>query len=349
MFYSLSRAAHLFSCGPVELTADQLKEMVNRQELPGLSKGRGGWGWSESTIGVIGQELGFLKAPNKPLVLSVFVTKGGVLKTTLTLNLARLFALHGIRTLVIGLDLQGDITTALGHQPAAEADDLASALSALDSTQGLYDYFKGEAGLSEIILKTELPHLDFIPETSELIALDQELFLKPRREHWLKEKVVRPLTQQYEVILLDGSPNWNQLTTNALVAADSLISPVECRINNFRNLRLFRALLEQCRRDLSLNFQHLFVPTRLNPQRKLSREIHQWYQESLPGCLALGIRESIHGEEGSALFRSIPEHAPDSAAAAECKTFVKSLWQLVTSQRREQRPHSTEVQPWPSA
>ena len=349
MFYTLSKAARLFS-GPksAPLTPDELLALVKHQELPALARGRGGLGWTESDIAEVGQELGFLRNPTRPLVLSVFVTKGGVLKTTLSLNIARLLALHGVKTLVIGLDLQGDVTSALGYQPAAAAENLDEALAALDDTRGLYDYYKENAGLTELILKTDLPHLDFIPETSELIALDQELFLRPRREQWLKEKVILPLTKKYEVIVLDGSPNWNQLTTNSLVACDVLISPVECRINNFRNLRLFRALLHQCQKDMGLNFQHLYVPTRLNSQRKLSREIYQWYQENLPGCSEIAVRESIHGEEGSALHLSIPELAPDSLAGQEMKLLVRAMWNLATSRRREIRRSKSEVNSWPS-
>lgn len=348
MFYTLSKAARLFSYPDSSpLSASDLQEMSDRHELPPLKKGRGGLGWSPETVAGVGQEIGFLKHPAKPLFLSVFVTKGGVLKTTVSLNIARLLALHGIKTLVIGLDLQGDITSALGYQPAEGADDLDEAMAALDGTRGLYDYFKEKAGLTELILKSDLPHLDFIPETSELIALDQELFLRPRREHWLKEKVITPLTQKYEAIILDSSPNWNQLTTSSLVAADMLVSPVECRINNFRNLRLFRALLKQCQSDLDLDFQHMYVPTRLNTQRKLSREIFQWYQENLPGCSEVAVRESIHGEEGSALHRSIPELAPDAQAAEEMKALVRAIWNLALSRRREVRRLKTEVNPWP--
>lgn len=348
MFYTLSKAARLFSHpASANLSAEDLRQMTEAHALPPLSKGRGGWGWNEDQITQVGAEVGFLKRPAKPIVLSVFVTKGGVLKTTLSLNIARLLALHGLKTLVIGLDLQGDITSALGYQPAAEADSLNEALRALDGTLGLYDYYRDRAGLTELILKSDLPTLDFIPETSELIALDQELFMRPRREHWLKEKVVAPLSKLYEVIILDSSPNWTQLTTNSLVATDLLISPVECRINNFRNLRLFRALLNQCQSDLSLNFQHLYVPTRLNVQRKLSREIFQWYQDNLPGCSEVAVRESIHGEEGSALHCSVPELAPESSAAEEMKLLVRSLWNLAVSRRRETRRSNIEVNPWP--
>ncbi|MGE0762200.1 MAG: ParA family protein [Bdellovibrionales bacterium] len=349
MFYSTQKVAHLFSLpGMTGRTSEELINMAQTGQLPPLVRGRGGLGWREKDIVTVGQQLSPLRRPHKPMVLTLFVTKGGVLKTTLSLNLARQFALHGIKTLVIGLDLQGDVTTALGHQAIRQEDDLQQAMAALDRTRGLYDYFGEHSGLDDLIQKTDLPTLDLIPETPELIALDQELLLRPRREYWLKEKVTRPLLQRYDLIILDCSPNWNQLITNALVATDFLLSPVECRINNYRNLKMFQGLVHQCRQDLSLTLQHGFVPTRLNPNRKLSREIGEWYRAKLPGCMESAIRESVQGEEATAMNQSIPEFAADSTSAEEVKQLLVEVWQLMASGRREVK-HSHNVDketPW---
>lgn len=349
MFYTATKVSQLYSLphasGP---TVDELAAQVAAGQLPMWRKGRGGFGWDDTSICDVGTILSPMRRPSKPLVFTVFVTKGGVLKTTLSLNLARLLALNGLKTLVVGLDLQGDITTNLGHQISVESDNLDQALKELDTAHGLYDYFNHRVGLENLIQATDLACLHLIPETPELMALDQELLLKPRREYWLKEKVTGPLSQKYDVIILDCSPSWNQLITNALVAADVLISPVECRINNYRNLKMFQPLLAQFRRDLNLDFQHVYVPTRLNSQRKLSREIGQWYAQHLPGCLDGAIRESVHGEEASALNLSVPEHAADSASASEIKSLLHQIWLLATSGRKSTRALHQENHAWPS-
>lgn len=313
-----------------------------------MRKGRGGWGWDHALLPQIGAKLGFLKAPIRPIVLSTFVTKGGVLKTTLTLNLARLLALHEIPTLVVGLDLQGDITTSLGQNPAEGVQDLSEALAAYDQVKGLYDYFENRAGLTDLILKTDLPALDLIPETPELMALDQALLTRARRENWLSEKVIAPLKQRYSVILIDCSPNWNNLITNALMCSDLVLSPVECRIHNFRNLQLFRSLLQQFESDMNHPLRQLFVPTRFQPQRKLSREIQHWYLQHLPNCLEHSIKENLQGEEASALHLSVPEYTPQSSAAQDMKAMVSELWNLTTSRRVEIRPSQLQEQQWPS-
>ncbi len=278
-----------------------------------------------SDLSTIGESFGFLRKPDKPIAASIFVTKGGVLKTSLTLNLARTAALHGLKVCVVGLDMQGDITQALGNEGPDENESLEEALRTLNSLKGLSDFFVGQSKLEDIIVDTELPGLSFIPETPELVALDQSLLTRNRREYWLLENVVNPLKQRFDLILMDCSPNWNRLINNALVASDVLLSPVECKINNFRNLRTFRALIAEFRRDMRLEFDHVFIPTRVVGSRRLSREIFEWYRANLKGCTRMSIRESVHGEEATALRLSIAEHSPVSAPAAEMRLLLAEV------------------------
>lgn len=296
--------------------------------LPPFSKGadnRTLKSWASYDLPLVGEKVGFLPKLHSPIAASIFVTKGGVLKSSLTLNLARMAALHGIRTCVVGLDMQGDVSTSLGESMDEEAS-LAEALAQVNSVKGLAQVFVGEATLDEVLKPTDLPTLFYIPETPELVALDQSLMNRNRREYWLKENVVAPLKRDFDLVLLDCSPNWNRLITNALVACDVLISPLECKINNFRNLTTFRALIEEFSTEMQVDFKHLFVPTRLSPARKLSQEIRDWYQEHLPNCTKTAIRESIQGEESIAMRLSMPEYAPNSAAADELRSLLKEVW-----------------------
>lgn len=319
--YSAKKAFAIFGADP----ADGTTVSPTRKSYP------------VETLSDLGQEVGFLKKPSKPIAASIFVTKGGVLKTTLTLNLARMAALHGLKVCVVGLDMQGDITQTLGNEGPDENESLEEALRTLNSLKGLSDLFIGQATLEEILVKTEIPNLSYIPETPELVALDQSLLSRNRREYWLKENVIEPLKAKFDLILMDCSPNWNRLINNALVASDVLISPIESKINNFRNLRTFRALISEFRRDMRLDFKHTFVPTRVVASRRLSREIFDWYRENLDTpdalppslCTSRSIRESIHGEEAMALRLSIPEHAPNSVAAAEIRLLLAEIGDLL--------------------
>lgn len=319
--YSTKRAFAVFGADAAEFVKTESRDPAVRRS------------YSLETLSEVGALAGFLQKPERPVAASVFVTKGGVLKTTLTLNLARMAALHGLRVCVVGLDMQGDITQALGNEGPDENESLEEALRTLNSLKGLSDLFVGQATLDEIVLPTEIPTLSYIPETPELVALDQSLLSRNRREYWLLENVVEPLKAKFDLILMDCSPNWNRLINNAIVASDILISPIESKINNFRNLRTFRALVAEFRRDMRLNFKHVFVPTRLVASRRLSREIYDWYRSNLDDqnavCTTRSIRESIHGEEAMALRLSIPEHAPMNAASAEIRCLLLELGEVL--------------------
>lgn len=317
---------------------------IDESRLPpfarSLSDNRRLKSWTLRELPAVGEVIGFLEKPSRPIAVAVFVTKGGVLKSTLTLNLARMAALHGIRTCVVGLDMQGDITTALSTDDFDEASDdesLADAVAKFDSLRGLADVFSGDAILDDVVLATEIPTLTFIPETPELVALDQSLIHKNRREYWLQEYVVNPLKEHYDLILLDCSPNWNRLITNALVACDVLISPLECKINNFRNFKTFQGLLEEFKNDMRSQFTQIYIPTRLSPNRKLSREIFEWYKTNLQNCSEIAIRESLQGEEAMAMCVSIPEYAPSSPAAKEVRDLLREIWPLMAASKSAQR------------
>jgi chromosome partitioning protein len=294
--------------------------------------------WGIEDLPQIGEQYGFLKRLERPVALAVFTTKGGVLKTTITLNIARMAALHNIRTCVVGLDMQGDVTTALGfNTDLEESDDLQSAITRLNRTRGLLNVFKGEASLEDVVLPTDIPTLSFIPETPELVALDQLISSKNRREYWLKEHVIDPLKQKFDLVIMDCSPNWNRLITNALVACDSLISPLECKINNFRNYQAFRAFLEEFRKELKLEFDFIFIPTRFTSTRKLSAEIRSWYLTHVPNCVTGSIRESVHGEESVAQHISVPEYVPGSLAADEMREAILEIWNRLLETSKRQR------------
>jgi chromosome partitioning protein len=280
----------------------------------------------------VGEKVGFMKKPARPVAAAVFVTKGGVLKSSLTVNLARMAALHNIRTCVVGLDMQGDVTTSLGGDFDDGEDSLADAIARMNSLHGLADVFTAQSKLSDVIRPTDIPTLFYIPETPELVALDQSLINRNRREYWLKENVINPLKENFDLILMDCSPNWNRLITNALVASDVLISPLECKINNFRNFKTFRALLSEFREDLRVNFAQVYVPTRLAPARRLSVEIFDWYRSNLEECTETAIRESVQGEESIALHSSVPEYAPTTAAADEMRELLREVWDVIQAQ-----------------
>jgi chromosome partitioning protein len=321
---------------PQQWTLKQIAHLFSNPDLPKLykekHKGPLQKNFTPSELSDFGAEYGFLPRLHKPMAVTVFTTKGGVLKSTIALNLARLAALHNMKTLVIGLDIQGDVTTALGHgQELEEVEHLDEALKKIDEIKGLPDFFNQQVALNKLIVATDLPKLFLIPETPELVALNDSLSNIHRREFWLKEKVIDPLKEHFDLIIMDCSPNWNRLTTNALVASDALISPLECKINNFRNFKVFYHFLNEFKRDMHINFDCIFIPTKYASNKRLGMEIKQWYQENVRGCTSNGVRESVHGEESTAVNRSLLEHDPQKVASREMMKLFMEVFQRMQS------------------
>ena len=284
--------------------------------------------WELQHLPLIGERYGSLRHFEKSLAIAVFSTKGGVLKTTLSLNIARMAALHNIRTCVVGLDIQGDVTKALGLEVEIdEGSDLETALRSTPSHLSLADVFAGRAKIQDTVLTLpDLPTLSFIPESSSLAALDAGLTLRNRREYWLRETIIQPLKEQFELIVMDCSPSWSQIISNALVACDALVSPLETKINHFRNYPEFRVFLSDFETQMRLKYDHIFVPTRFNSGRRLCCEIRNWYLTNVAGCTTSSIRESVTGEEAMSMCLSLPEFAPTSVAGNEMRDLLSEIW-----------------------
>ena len=346
--YTAQKILRIYNCN---VGRDALVKAEKAGHIPSPSRKQSGSiktrVWDAADLPRIGERYGFLRRPARSLCVAIFTTKGGVLKTTLALNIARMAALHNLRTCVVGLDLQGDITSALGFNADLEdAEDMDAAIERLNSARGLGEVFQKSAGVLDVVQPTDLPTLFAIPETADLVALDRGISARSRREYWLKEQVIAPLREEFDLIILDCSPNWNQLISNALAACDVLVSPLECKINQFRNLQVFQLLTDEYRHELRLRYDHIFVPTRFASTRKLSAEIRSWYLANVHGVTHGCIREAVQGEESVAAHLSLPEYVPTSLVADEMRELLKEIWERMLAVARRTEPYE-EGQPTP--
>jgi chromosome partitioning protein len=147
-------------------------------------------------------------------IIAIANQKGGVGKTTTSINLAACLGVLEKRVLLIDADPQANASSGLGID--------------VESVEfGTYQVLEHTISAEKAIVKTSSPNLDIIPAHIDLVAIEIELVDKPEREYMLK-KSLASLKDKYDYILIDCAPSLGLITLNSLVAADSVIIPIQC-------------------------------------------------------------------------------------------------------------------------
>jgi chromosome partitioning protein len=194
------------------------------------------------------------------LVFAVVNQKGGVGKTTTSVNLAACLGVDGLRVLVVDLDPQGNATSGFGVDKSA-------------LQQCVYDLLVNDAPVEELIRPSVCENVDLIPATINLAGAEVELVAAMSRE-WRLRRGLAPVRDRYQVILIDSPPSLSLLTLNALAAADRALVPIQCEYYALEGI-------SQLLKTLTLVKQHLnrelsvggVVLTMHDPRVRLTQQV----------------------------------------------------------------------------
>src|SRR5687768_5103727 len=236
--------------------------------------------------------------------------KGGVAKTTTTLNLAAAFAEKDHRVLCIDLDPQGNLTMSQGIDP-----------DTLDMS--MYDVLVHGTSIREVIKRREV---DVAAASIDLAGAEIAMSTMIGRERAL-QKAFEPILEDYDFICIDTPPSLGLLTINALTAAHKVIVPVQCEYLSMRGLVQLQNTLSMIREELNPDVDiEGILPTLVDSRTVHAKEAIEIVEENFGDrVFATRIRNTIRFAEAPVKGTSVLEYEPDGVAAKSCRELAKEV------------------------
>ena len=253
-------------------------------------------------------------------IISIVNQKGGVGKTTTTINLSAALGKLGKKTLLIDLDHQGNATTGLGINKS----DI--------NGKSIYECLIGEASIKDAIIKTRFTNLYMIPSTINLAGTEAEFRDKARDDSSYKindqlKNILKKKKKDFDYIMIDCPPSLGVLTMNALVASDSIIIPVQCEFFALEGITqlLNTVITTQTRLNPRLQIEGVLLTmldSRTNLGMEVVQEVRKFFGEKtfdtiIPRLIRL-VEAPSHGEP-------INEYDPDNRATTAFQNLAKEV------------------------
>jgi chromosome partitioning protein len=252
--------------------------------------------------------------PKNAIIISLCNQKGGVGKTTTTINLGAALAETGRRILLVDFDPQGSLSVGLGVNPHT-------------LELSVYDLLLNRGvNFDDVVMESPVDGMDILPGNIDLSAAEVQLVSEVAREQTL-HRVLQPVRDRYDFILVDCAPSLGLLTINALTASDKVIIPLECEFFALRGVALLTDTIAKVQDRLNTSLELLgILPTMFDYRTLHAREVLERVLDAF-GDLVFHtvIKRTIKFPETTVAGEPITTYASSSGGAEAYRTLAKEV------------------------